>query len=139
MPHVVVIVLGGAFVARGLVGLIGPFGCGGPTRLWWELLPAAAALTAGLALMGWPIYLPKSLGLVLVAFFLVEGSSSIAHLFEQADEFTDRGWLLLRGIVELAFAVAIVAGIPAAAAAGLAAMAGITMGARRNLSDRQRD
>jgi hypothetical protein len=55
VPLVVVIVLGGAFVARGFVGLIGPFGCGDPTRLWWELLPAAAALTAELALIGWRI------------------------------------------------------------------------------------
>ena len=125
-PHIVVAVLGWTFVARGVLGFISLFGYS--SGFWWAMPPAIISITAGLALIGWPTSEPKSVGLLLVSYFMVEGSSNIAQaLAHRHHEFADRPWMLAGGILEIGMAVAMLAGVPGATIVGFTAMASITI------------
>jgi len=124
----VTIVLGWLFLISGIVGLYTSFMLRHAPGFWWSLLSAVLALVVGLALLGWPIGGAVSLTLVLIAFFIVEGVASIMFSLEHKRELTGQwGWMLFSGIVDLALAAIIFAGLPGTAAWALGLLVGINM------------
>ncbi|MGB8107250.1 MAG: DUF308 domain-containing protein, partial [Pseudolabrys sp.] len=69
-----------------------------------------------------------SLTRVLVAFVLVEGAVSIMFALEHKRELSGQwGWMLASGIIDLALAIMIFAGLPSTAAWAVGLLVGINM------------
>jgi len=69
-----------------------------------------------------------SLTLVLIAFFIIEGAASIMFALDHRRELSGRwGWMLLSGIIDLALAMMIFAGLPSTAAWAVGLLVGINM------------
>jgi uncharacterized membrane protein HdeD (DUF308 family) len=69
-----------------------------------------------------------SLTLLLIAFFIVEGAVSIMFALDHKRELSGQwGWMLLSGIIDLALAMMILAGLPSTAAWALGLLVGINM------------
>jgi uncharacterized membrane protein HdeD (DUF308 family) len=64
----------------------------------------------------------------LIAFFIVEGAVSIMFALDHRRELSGQwGWMLLSGIIDLALAIMIFAGLPSTAAWALGLLVGINM------------
>jgi len=69
-----------------------------------------------------------SLTLLLIAFFIVEGAVSIMFALDHKRELSGQwGWMLVSGIIDLALAMMIFAGLPSTAAWALGLLVGINM------------
>jgi uncharacterized membrane protein HdeD (DUF308 family) len=69
-----------------------------------------------------------SLTLVLAAFFVIEGVVSIMFALDHKRELSGRwGFMLVSGVVDLALAVMIIAGLPSTAAWAIGLLVGINM------------
>jgi uncharacterized membrane protein HdeD (DUF308 family) len=124
----VTIILGWILVASGIMGLATTFGARQAPGFRWSLLSALIAIAVGVLLLGEPITGAVSLTLVLIIFFIVEGISSIMYALEHRRELSGRWeWMLISGIVDLALATIIYAGLPGTAAWALGLLVGINM------------
>jgi uncharacterized membrane protein HdeD (DUF308 family) len=86
------------------------------------------AIAAGIMLIGWPVSGAVSLTLVLIVFFIMEGIATIMYALDHKRELSGRwGWLLASGIVDLALAAIIFAGLPGTAAWAIGLLVGINM------------
>jgi len=122
------IVIGWLFLVSGIIGLITTFWARGAPGFWWSLISAIIAIAAGVVLLLWPISGTVSLTLVLIAFFVVEGTVSIMYAIEHRNQLTGQwGWMLLSGIIDLILAGIIFAGLPGTAAWALGLLVGINM------------
>jgi uncharacterized membrane protein HdeD (DUF308 family) len=64
----------------------------------------------------------------LIAFFIVEGAVSIMFALDHKRELSGQwGWMLVSGIIDLALAIMIFAGLPSTAAWALGLLVGINM------------
>ena len=64
----------------------------------------------------------------MIAFFIVEGAVSIMFALDHKRELSGQwGWMLLSGIIDLALAMMILAGLPSTAAWALGLLVGINM------------
>jgi uncharacterized membrane protein HdeD (DUF308 family) len=64
----------------------------------------------------------------LIAFFIVEGAVSIMFALDHKRELSGQwGWMLVSGIIDLALAMMIFAGLPSTAAWALGLLVGINM------------
>jgi uncharacterized membrane protein HdeD (DUF308 family) len=122
------ILLGWLFVLSGVMGLATTFMMRGLPGFWWALISGLIALGAGVVLLVSPVSGAVSLTLVLIAFFIVEGVASILYAIEHRAQLTDRwGWMLFSGVVDLALAGMILAGLPSSAAWAIGLLVGINM------------
>jgi uncharacterized membrane protein HdeD (DUF308 family) len=122
------LVLGWLFLIGGAVGLYMTFSVKSTPGFWWSLISAIVSIVAGLLLLIFPRTGVMSLTIVLVAFFLIEGISSIMYAIEHRRELTGRwGWMLASGIITLILAFLIYAGLPSTAAWAIGLLAGIDM------------
>ena len=122
------IIIGWLFLVSGIIGLITTFWARGAPGFWWSLISAIIAIAAGVVLLLWPISGTVSLTLVLIAFFVVEGTVSIMYAIEHRNQLTGQwGWMLLSGIIDLILAGIIFAGLPGTAAWALGLLVGINM------------
>jgi len=113
----VTIFLGWLFLIGGIAGLALTFWARELPGFWWSLLSALLSLAAGVILIGWPAHGLFSLTIVLTAFFIMEGATSIMFALDHKRELSGRwGWMLAAGIVDLVIAVLIFAGLPGSAA-----------------------
>ena len=81
-----------------------------------------------LLLLTRPVGGALSLTLLLIAFFIVEGAVSIMFALDHKRELSGQwGWMLLSGIIDLALAMMILAGLPSTAAWALGLLVGINM------------
>ena len=95
---------------------------------WWALLSALIGIAAGLILLLWPLTGVLSLTLVLSAFFIVEGVTSILYALEHRNQVSGRwGWMLVSGIIDLILAGIIIAGLPGTAFWALGLLVGINL------------
>jgi uncharacterized membrane protein HdeD (DUF308 family) len=79
-------------------------------------------------LLGSPLTGAFSLTLVLIAFFLIEGAVPIMFALDHKRELSGQwGWMLMSGIVDLALAIMIFAGLPSTAAWAVGLLVGINM------------
>jgi uncharacterized membrane protein HdeD (DUF308 family) len=124
----VTILLGWLFLVSGIIGLITTFWMRHAPGFWWALLSAVLGIVVGAMLLASPLIGAFSLTLVLVAFFLVEGAASIMFALDHRRELSGQwGWMLTSGIIDLALAIMIFAGLPSTAAWAVGLLVGINM------------
>jgi len=124
----VTIILGWIFLVSGIMGLIATFGARGAPGFWWALISGLLAVAAGLVLLVQPVSGALSLTLVMIAFFIVEGVTTIMYGMEHRRELSGRWeWMLVSGIVDLILAAIIWMGFPGTAAWALGLLLGINL------------
>ena len=124
----VTIIFGWIFLVSGLIGWVTTLSARGAPGFWWSLVSALLATAAGLILLIRPIGGAVSLTLLLIAFFVIEGIASIMFAVEHRRQLSGRWeWMLLSGIVDLALAGIIFAGLPGTAAWALGLLVGINL------------
>jgi uncharacterized membrane protein HdeD (DUF308 family) len=122
------IILAWLFFISGIVGLVMTFMMRHAPGFWWSLFSAVLGIAAGAVLIGWPVSGAVSLTLILIAFFILEGIATIMYALEHKRELSGRwGLLLASGIVDLALAAIIFAGLPGTAAWAIGLLVGINM------------
>jgi len=120
----VAIILGWLFLFSGIVGLVMTFLMRQAPGFWWSLFSAVLGIAAGLALLGGAL----SLTLLLIVFFIMEGVATIMFALDHKSELPGRwGFMLASGIVDLALAAIIYAGLPGTAAWALGLLVAINM------------
>ena len=116
------------FLFSGVVGLVTTYWLRHAPGFWWSLVSAVLAIVVGGLLLASPLTGAFSLTLLLIAFFIVEGAASIMFAFDHKRELSGQwGWMLVSGIIDLALALMIFAGLPSAAAWALGLLVGINM------------
>ena len=124
----VTIVLGWLFLVSGVVGLVTTFWMRGAPGFWWALISAVLGIVVGVMLLASPLRALVPLTILLVAFFIIEGLTSIMFALEHKRELSGRwGWMLVSGIVDLILAAVIFAGLPGTAAWAIGLLVGINM------------
>jgi uncharacterized membrane protein HdeD (DUF308 family) len=124
----VTIIFGWIFLVSGLIGWVTTLGARGSPGFWWSLVSAILATAAGLILLIRPIGGAVSLTLLLIAFFVIEGIATIMFAVEHRRQLSGRWeWMLLSGIIDLALAGIIFAGLPGTAAWALGLLVGINL------------
>ena len=124
----VTIFLGWLFVISGVVGLYLTFTNRDMPGFWWSLLSAVLAVVAGLILIAQPVAGTLTLTLVVSAYFIAEGITTIMYALAHRSELTERwGWVLVSGIVDLIVAALIIAGLPGSAAWAIGLLVGINL------------
>jgi uncharacterized membrane protein HdeD (DUF308 family) len=124
----VTILLGWLFLVSGIIGLFTTYWLRHAPGFWWSLLSAVLGIVVGAMLLASPLTGAFSLTLVLVAFFLVEGAASIMFALDHRRELSGQwGWMLASGIIDLALAIMIFAGLPSTAAWAVGLLVGINM------------
>jgi len=122
------IIIGWILLASGLMGWITTFAARHAPGFWWSLLSAVLATAAGLILLLQPAGGAVSLTLLLIVFFVIEGMVTIMYALEHRRELSGRWeWMLASGIIDLALAAMILAGLPATAAWALGVLVGVNM------------
>lgn len=124
----VTIILGWLFLVSGIVGLVTTFWMRAAPGYWWALISAVLGIVVGIMLLASPLHALVPLTILLVAFFVIEGISSIMFSLEHKRELSGRwGWMLVSGIVDLILAAIIFAGLPGTAAWAIGLLVGINM------------
>jgi uncharacterized membrane protein HdeD (DUF308 family) len=124
----VTILIGWLFLVSGILGLITTYWMRHAPGFWWSLLSAVLGIVVGALLLASPLTGAFSLTLILVAFFLVEGVVSIMFALDHKRELSGQwGWMLASGIIDLALAIMIFAGLPSTAAWAVGLLVGINM------------
>lgn len=124
----VTILFGWLFLVSGIVGLVTSFWMRHAPGFWWSLLSALLGIVVGAMLLGSPLTGAFSLTLVLIAFFLIEGAVSIMFALDHKRELSGQwGWMLMSGIVDLALAIMIFAGLPSTAVWAVGLLVGVNM------------
>jgi uncharacterized membrane protein HdeD (DUF308 family) len=124
----VAIIVGWLFFISGVVGLVMTFMMRHAPGFWWSLFSAVLGIVVGAVLIGWPVSGAVSLTLLLIAFFILEGIATIMYALDHKRELSGRwGLMLASGIVDLALAAIILAGLPGTAAWAIGLLVGINM------------
>lgn len=124
----VTIFLGWMFLISGAVGLYLTLTNRDLPGFWWSLLSAILALGAGLILLLQPVAGTLTLTLVVSAYFIAEGITTIMFALAHRKELSGRwGWLLVSGLVDLIVAALIIAGLPGSAAWAIGLLVGINL------------
>ena len=124
----ITIFLGWMFLISGVVGLALTFWARKMPGFWWSLFSAVLAIGAGIALLARPVQGILTLTIVVGAYFIAEGVSTIMYALEHRKELSERwGWLLVSGIVDLVLAGLIIAGLPGSAEWAIGLLVGINM------------
>ena len=109
-------------------GLITSFWMRQAPGFWWSLISAVLGVLVGFWLLAMPVSGAISLTLLLIAFFFVEGATSIMFALEHKRELSGQwGWMLASGIVDLVLGGIILAGLPGTAAWAIGVLVGINM------------
>jgi uncharacterized membrane protein HdeD (DUF308 family) len=124
----VTIFLGWVFLISGIFGLIVTFWARHMPGFWWSLISAALAVGAGLILLSRPVQGTLTLTIVVGAYFLAEGVTTIMYAIEHRRELSERwSWLLAAGLMDILIAAIIIAGLPGSALWAVGLLAGINM------------
>jgi uncharacterized membrane protein HdeD (DUF308 family) len=124
----VTILIGWLFLVSGIIGLVTTFWMRNAPGFWWALLSAVLGIVVGIMLLASPLTGAFSLTLVLVAFFVIEGVASIMFALDHRKEMSGQwGWMLASGLIDLALAIMIFAGLPSTAAWAVGLLVGINM------------
>jgi uncharacterized membrane protein HdeD (DUF308 family) len=124
----VTILLGWLFLISGVMGLVSTYWARHAPGFWWSLISAVLAIAVGALLLARPVAGVLSLTYLLIAFFFIEGVSSIMYAIEHRRELTGGwGWMLASGVVTLALGVIILLGLPGTAGWALGLLVGIDM------------
>jgi uncharacterized membrane protein HdeD (DUF308 family) len=95
---------------------------------WWSLISAVLAVAAGLILLLQPAQGALTLTIVVGAYFLAEGVTTIMYALEHRRELSERwSWLLIAGIMDLLIAFVIISGLPESALWAVGLLVGINL------------
>jgi uncharacterized membrane protein HdeD (DUF308 family) len=124
----VTIFLGWMFLISGVAGLIVTFWARQMPGFWWSLFSAALAVLAGLVLLARPMQGILTLTIVVGAYFLAEGVTTIMYALEHRRELSGRwSWLLVSGLMDILIALLIIAGLPGSAEWAIGLLVGINL------------
>jgi len=124
----ITIFLGWMFLISGIAGLFVTYWTRNMPGFWWSLISAALAVLAGGILLARPIQGVLTLTVVVGAYFLAEGVTSIMYALEHRKELSGRwSWLLVAGLMDILIAFFIIAGLPGSAEWALGLLVGINM------------
>ncbi len=124
----VTIIVGWLFLVSGVMGLVTTFWMRAAPGFWWALISAVLGIVVGIMLLASPLRALIPLTILLVAFFIIEGISSIMFSLDHKRELSGRwGWMLVSGVVDLILAAVIFAGLPGTAAWAIGLLVGINM------------
>src|SRR6202000_1775203 len=112
----VTIFLGWLFLISGIAGLALTFWARRMPGFWWSLISALLAIGAGIILLSRPVQGTLTLTIVVGAYFLAEGVTTILYALEHRRELSQRwSWLLVAGLMDILIAGLIIAGLPGSA------------------------
>ena len=95
---------------------------------WWSLVSAVLAIGAGVILLARPVQGTLTLTIVVGAYFLAEGVTTIMYALEHRRELSERwSWLLVAGIVDIVIAGLIISGLPGSALWAVGLLVGINL------------
>ena len=94
----ITLMLGWLLLVSGIFGLAVSFWDRTRPGFWWSLLSAVLAIATGVLLIGWPAQGALSLTIVLGAYFLAEGVTTIMYAMGHRGVQSRWGWLLAAGI-----------------------------------------
>jgi uncharacterized membrane protein HdeD (DUF308 family) len=124
----VAIFLGWMFLISGVAGLALTFWARQMPGFWWSLISAALAVLAGIVLLARPVQGVLTLTIVISAYFLAEGVTTIMYALEHRRELSGRwSWMLFAGIVDILIAAMIVTGLPGSAEWAIGLLVGINL------------
>jgi uncharacterized membrane protein HdeD (DUF308 family) len=133
----VTIFLGWMFLITGIAGLALTFWARQMPGFWWSLISAVLAIAAGIILLVKPVQGTLTLTIVVGAYFLAEGVTTIMYALEHRRELSERwSWLLVSGVLDILIAAMIIAGLPGSAGWAIGLLVGINLGVRRRFPDR---
>jgi uncharacterized membrane protein HdeD (DUF308 family) len=124
----VTIFLGWMFLITGVAGLALTFWARQMPGFWWSLVSAVLAIGAGIILLVKPVQGTLTLTIVVGAYFLAEGVTTIMYALEHRRELLERwSWLLIAGIMDLLIAGIIITGLPGTALWAVGLLVGINL------------
>jgi len=124
----VTILLGWLFLISGIGGLIVTFWAREMPGFWWSLISAALAVLAGGVLLARPMQGVLTLTIVVGAYFLAEGVTTILYALEHRRELSERwSWMVVAGSMDIIIAGLIIAGLPGSAEWAIGLLAGINL------------
>ena len=124
----VTIFLGWMFLVSGVAGLALTFWARQMPGFWWSLISAALAVAAGIVLLARPVQGVLTLTIVVGAYFLAEGVTSIMYALEHRRELSQRwSWMLFAGLLDILIAFMIIAGLPGSAEWAVGLLVGINL------------
>ncbi|GGI23761.1 HdeD family acid-resistance protein [Bradyrhizobium guangdongense] len=122
------IFLGWMFLISGIGGLIATYWARHAPGFWWSLISAALATLTGMLLLARPMQAVLTLTIVLGAYFLAEGVTTIMYALEHRRELSGRwSWLLVSGLVDIAIAFMVITGLPSSAEWAVGVLVGINL------------
>src|SRR3954469_23371305 len=124
----VTIFLGWMFLISGIAGLVVTFWARQMPGFWWSLISAALAVLAGMILLARPMQAVLTLTIVLGAYFLAEGVTTIMYALEHRREPGRRwSWLLISGLLDIAISFMVITGLPSSAEWAIGILVGINL------------
>jgi uncharacterized membrane protein HdeD (DUF308 family) len=124
----VTIFLGWMFLISGIAGLFVTFWARQMPGFWWSLFSAALAVVAGGLLLARPMQGILTLTIVVGAYFLAEGVTTIMYALEHRRELSERwSWLLVSGVMDIVISGLIIAGLPGSAEWAIGLLVGINL------------
>ena len=124
----VTIFLGWMFLISGVAGLALTFWARQMPGFWWSLISAALAVVAGMILLAQPVQGTLTLTIVVGAYFLAEGVTTIMYALEHRRELSERwSWLLVAGLMDILIAAMIITGLPGSAEWAIGLLVGINL------------
>jgi uncharacterized membrane protein HdeD (DUF308 family) len=124
----VTIFLGWMFLISGIAGLALTFWARQMPGFWWSLLSAVLAVVAGIVLLAQPVQGTLTLTIVVGAYFLAEGVTTIMYALEHRRELSERwSWMLFAGLMDILIAAIIIAGLPGSALWAVGLLVGINL------------
>lgn len=124
----ITIFLGWMFLVSGIGGLTVTYWARATPGFWWSLISAALAVLAGMLLLARPMQAVLTLTIVLGAYFLAEGVTTIMYALEHRRELSSGwSWLLISGLVDIAIAFMVITGLPSSAEWAIGVLVGINL------------
>ena len=124
----VTIFLGWMFLISGVAGIFVTFWARQMPGFWWSLFSAALAILAGLILIAKPMQGVLTLTIVVGAYFLAEGVTTIMYALEHRRELSERwSWLLVSGLMDILISFLIISGLPGSAEWAIGLLVGINL------------
>ena len=124
----VTIFLGWMFLVSGIAGLALTLWARQMPGFWWSLISAALAIGAGIVLLARPVQGTLTLTIVVGAYFLAEGVTTIMYALEHRRELSERwSWMLFAGLLDILIAGMIISGLPGSAEWAVGLLVGINL------------
>jgi|ERR1700748_3080102 uncharacterized membrane protein HdeD (DUF308 family) len=124
----VTIFLGWLFLISGIAGLAVTFWARRMPGFWWSLVSAVLAIGAGIVLLARPVQGTLTLTIVVGAYFLAEGVTTIMYALEHRRELSARwSWMVVAGLMDILIAAIVIAGLPGSATWAIGLLVGINL------------